>query len=103
LPALMARVPAYREQTLIGGVFASKQSMYFDLALAGGIFAIAKRRRSAVLLALPWVGSISQRIDVWPVANWPGSLRTVGRIGARQTVWLAGFVRGSIKARRLVL
>jgi glycosyltransferase involved in cell wall biosynthesis len=103
LPLLMARVPEYREQTLMGGIFASKQSMYFDLALAGGILAITKRRRAAVLLALPWVGSISQRIDVWPVKNWPGSLRTVARIGARQTVWLAGFVWGSVKARRPVL
>ncbi len=103
VPALMARVPEYRRRTLVGGIFASKQSMYFDLSLAGAGLALAQRRRAWLLLAVPWLAAISQRVDLWPVRNWPESMRTVARIGVRQAVWLAGFVRGSIKARRPVL
>ncbi|MBI5285481.1 MAG: glycosyltransferase [Chloroflexi bacterium] len=103
LPQLMARVPEYAQRTLISRVFASRQTMYFDLAVAGGLFAVLRRRRVAVLLAVPWLGSVSSRVDMWPARNWPASARNVLGIAARQAVWLAGFIAGSMKARRIVL
>ncbi len=103
LPQLMARVPEYAERTLISRVFASRQKMYFDLAVAGVLIAVLRRRRLALLLIVPWFSGISSRIDMWPARSWPSSARSVLSIAMRQSVWLAGFIAGSIKARRIVL
>jgi hypothetical protein len=103
LPQLMERVPELAERTLVSGFFASQQTMYFDLAVAAA--AIAARRRSMrwLLLTAPWLNTISTRVDAWPPRNWRSSARTVAQIAARQFVWLAGFIAGSIRARRVVL
>ena len=103
VPMLLARAPEYANRTLVSGIFVSRQTMYFDLAAAGIALAAARRQRRWLLVAAPWVGTVSSRIDVWPVRNWPHSAKTVAGIGARQGLWLAGFVVGSIKARRIAL
>ncbi len=102
-PHLMKAAPEYAAATLTGRVFASRQTMYFDLALAAITLGALRRGPGWLLLVLPWLGTISSRVDLWPVRAWPGSLRSVMRIGLRQFVWLAGFVIGSIRARRIVL
>lgn len=103
LPLLAVRAPEFAEKSFATGVFASKQTMYFDLALAGVGAAIIRRNWKYLFLTLPWIGQINPRIDVWPPSEWRGSAVVAARIGARQVAWLSGFIRGSIKARRLVL
>jgi hypothetical protein len=103
LPQLMAGIPEYAGRTLISNTFASRQTMYFDLAVVGGVVAALLRRRAPLVLFLPWLSSISARIDLWPVRNWMTSARTVASIALRQAVWLAGLIAGSVKARRIVL
>jgi hypothetical protein len=103
VPMLMATAPEYAQSTLAAGVFASKQTMYFDMALAGLLLAAKQRRWPWLLTALPWLAMASHHVDVWPPERWPHSVRSFGRLVARQTVWLAGFVKGSAKAKRIVL
>lgn len=103
VPALMNATPEYAAKSLAGGIFASKQTMYFDLALAGIVMAAGHRRWPWLLSTLPWLAMASHHVDVWPPRRWPGSIRSFGRLAARQTIWLAGFVRGSVRARKVVL
>jgi hypothetical protein len=104
LPQLIGDLPPeYAETSLMTGVFASKQTMYFDIALVAAALAITKRKWPLLLGALPWAAAISQRVDIWPPDRWPGSARIVTRITVRQLVWLAGLLHGSAKARRPVL
>ena len=103
LPRLMSSAPELRQRTLVSAVFASRQTMYFDLAVAAGALAVRRRNPAWLLLATPWMSTISARVDAWPPRNWPSSARTVAQIAARQGVWLCGFIAGSIRARRIVL
>jgi hypothetical protein len=103
LPRLAAKAPEFASGSFSSGIFAAKQTMYFDLALVAGGIALAGRNWKYLLLALPWLGEVNPRIDLWPPSAWHGSAATAGKIAMRQFAWLSGFVRGSIKARRLVL
>lgn len=103
LPQLAAKAPEFASESFSSGIFASKQTMYFDLALAAGVAALARGNWKYLLLALPWLGEVNPRIDMWPPSAWRGSAITAGKIAVRQIAWLSGFVRGSVKARRLVL
>jgi cellulose synthase/poly-beta-1,6-N-acetylglucosamine synthase-like glycosyltransferase len=103
LPALIAAAPEYGERTLAAGAFASKQTMYFDWALAGFALAATRRQWPWLLTSVPWLALISHHADVWPPTRWPSSARSIVKLTGRQLVWLGGFVRGSIKAKRVVL
>ncbi|HEX5478296.1 MAG TPA: glycosyltransferase [Dehalococcoidia bacterium] len=103
VPRLAARVPEYAQRSLLGGVFASRQTMYFDLAVAASVVAVRRRQARWLVLTVPWMSTISSRVDAWPPRNWPRSAKTVGSIALRQAIWLAGLIAGSIKARRVVL
>jgi hypothetical protein len=103
LPRLYSTIPELGERTLTAGLFASRQTMYFDLMLAGAAAAAAKRRWPWLLLALPWLGLVSRRMDLWPPREWKDSAKMAAKIGALHLVWLGGFLKGSIKARRPVL
>jgi len=103
LPALIAAAPEYAEKTLAAGAFASKQTMYFDWALAGLALAATRRQWPWLLTSVPWLALISHHVDVWPPTRWPSSARGFGKLTGRQLVWLSGFVRGSIKAKKVVL
>jgi hypothetical protein len=103
IPLLAARAPEFAAGSFSAGVFASKQTMYFDLALVAAGAALIRRNPRYLLLTLPWLGEINPRLDLWPPSAWRGSAKTAAKIAARQVAWLSGFVRGSIKARRLVL
>lgn len=103
LPLLVAAIPELRQRLLTGQLFASKQTLYFDLALAGAGSAALRRRAAWLLLGVPWLMSISSQFDAWPPSGWKSSARSAARLGIRQCVWLAGYVKGSIRARRPVL
>lgn len=101
LPTLYARIPELR-RGLLGGVFASRGTLLFDLMLTGGALALLRRRRRWLTLALPWLIT-SSKVQPWPPARWRGSARAGAKMGALHLAWLAGFVKGSIKARKLIL
>lgn len=103
LPALIAAAPEYGDKTLAAGAFASKQTMYFDWALAGLALAAARREWPWLLTSVPWLALISHHVDIWPPTRWPSSAKSMGKLTGRQLVWLTGFVRGSIKAKKVVL
>jgi glycosyltransferase involved in cell wall biosynthesis len=102
LPAAYARLPEVRSQ-LVGGVFASRQTMYFDALLAGAGLAVWRRNPTWLVASIPWLGQVSRRFGVWPPRKWAPSAKVVGKIGAYHLLWLAGFIKGSIRARRIVL
>lgn len=103
LPLLAVRAPEFADRSFATGVFASKQTMYFDLALVGIGAAIVKRDWKFFLLVVPWLGEVNPRIDMWPPTAWRPSAVIAAKIASRQVAWLYGFIRGSVKARRLVL
>jgi hypothetical protein len=103
LPRLYAEVPELARGRLSAGVFASRQTMYFDLMLAGLALAGLRRHWLPALLAWPWMTYISKRISFFPPWEWHHSAITVARMGALHFAWLRGFVIGSIKSRRPVL
>jgi cellulose synthase/poly-beta-1,6-N-acetylglucosamine synthase-like glycosyltransferase len=102
LPALYSEVPEVRAQ-LVAGVFASRQSMYFDMMLAGAAVAAARRNPRWLLVAVPWLGIVSRRFGVWPPNKWKPSAKVIARIGMLNLLWLMGFIIGSIRARKVVL
>lgn len=103
LPQLAAKAPEFANESLVAQIFASKQTMYFDLALAGITAAAAKRNLAYLMLCVPYLGAINPRVDLWPPSGWPRSAARIGQVVARQATWLVGFVRGSVKARKVVL
>lgn len=102
MPDAYARMPEVRSQ-LVGGVFASRQTMYFDALLAGTALSVWRRNPKWLIASVPWFGQVSRRFGVWPPRKWAPSTKVVGKIGAYHLLWLAGFIKGSIKARRIVL
>jgi hypothetical protein len=100
VPALHARVPELR-RGLLGGLFASRQTLSFDFMLIAAGLAVVRRRRRWLLLGLPWL--LMSRIELWPPRRWRYSARLLAKTGALNLVWLAGFLKGSLAARRLVL
>jgi len=102
IPAGVRAVPGLRK-LLPGRLFASKRTLYFDLMLAGLALALFRRRPAPMLLAVPWLGAVSRRVEIWPPAAWRPTVRHIRGIAARHVVWLAGFVVGSARARRVVL
>jgi hypothetical protein len=101
-PALLQAVPGMRS-TLMAGVFASKQTMYFDIMLLGAALALLKRRRLWLLAAVPWLGYLSNRLFYWPPQDWPRAAKMAVKIFVLHGCWLLGFLRGSLRARRIVL
>lgn len=100
LPELYAQVPELR-RGLLGGLFASRGTLTFDLMLASGAMAIARRRRRWLLLGLPWLAT--NRVQPWPPSRWRPSGKQMTKKGALHLAWLAGFIKGSLKGRRPIL
>jgi glycosyltransferase involved in cell wall biosynthesis len=103
LPRLCVTIPELADETLHANVFASRQTMYFNLMVAAASLATFRRNWRWLFLALPWFGAISQRLDLWPPREWKRSVRTTLKLGLLHVVWLGGFIKGSIRARRIVL
>jgi len=71
--------------------------------LAGLALAVVRRRPAFALLGVPWIKAAGHHFDLWPPQAWRPSARIMRGIAARHTVWLAGLIAGSIKARRVIL
>ncbi|HUX86875.1 MAG TPA: glycosyltransferase [Chloroflexota bacterium] len=103
LPRAVSRVPGLAEHHLTMRWFASWKTFTFDLLVVGFVAALLGRRRKYLLLSLPWIGYYSKFIDLWPATRWRGNVRLMVQLATRHVVWLGGLIRGSLKARRLVL
>jgi glycosyltransferase involved in cell wall biosynthesis len=101
LPALYATVPEVA--TTVSGVFASRNTKYFDLMLAGAALALARKRWPWLLLALPWLGLFTGSLDYWPPRRWAYSLTIVAKCVTLHLVWLVGLLKGSVRSKRLLL
>jgi glycosyltransferase involved in cell wall biosynthesis len=98
-PTLTRHVPELRERFL-GGVFLSRRTMLTDVGVAGLVTAAAVRHPAPALTALPWL------VHSWrAAARRPGRPRPVraAQLAVADVVGLVALVRGSVRARRLVL
>jgi hypothetical protein len=104
LPAAVRRDPSLRRRALHHRYFASARTCGFDVAVLGLSVAVARRRSAyALVLALPWMRSVVEYVDLWPAAEWRTSMRHLRGIVLRNVIWLAGLSTGSARARRVVL
>lgn len=103
LPYAVAQAPELGRKLLFGGRFASPRTFNFDLFVVGLLAGVARRERRWLALGMPWALQVGEYFDAWPPSNWPSSARLMGALGLRHAIWLAGLVRGSLKARRVVL
>jgi len=97
-PALVREVPELRE-TMPRRYFLSERTRRFDLAVAG--VALAARRRSVVPLALA-VPYVRHDLRTWAPFTRGGVRENAARVAA-DAVGLAGLLRGSAAARRLLI
>jgi hypothetical protein len=102
LPRLYARVPELRTE-LVGGLFASRQTMYADVLLAGAALAVSRRNPKWLVAAVPWLAQVSRRFGLWPPRKWIPSSRVITKMGVLHILWLAGLVVGSIRVRKVIL
>lgn len=103
LPHLIRKAPDFGDRLLVSKVFASSYTLYFDLLILGAIASLLQFQWIWMLLGLPWLIVVGQRLDLWPPQQWPGSLRSLMGRGLRHFVWLIGLLWGSATSRRLVL
>lgn len=102
LPAMYAAVPEIGGR-LTAGVFASRDTLYFDLAVAGAAAAALRRNPRWLLAMLPFTSVLSRRFDFWPPRGWRPSTKFAAKIVVLHAIWLAGLILGSLKSRRPVL
>ena len=99
-PGLARRSPALRD-ALRAGIFLSPTTAATDLALAGVLLAMARRRALPLVLVLPWA-----RLR-WPeVAGHrfsEAALRRAAEHAIADVVGAASLVEGSVRHRRLLL
>jgi len=96
--------PTLRHRALNRRYFASERTRGFDFALVGVGLAVARRKPAyAFVLAVPWMRSVVEYVDLWPPAEWRTSIRNLRGIVLRNAIWLAGLTVGSVQARRMVL
>jgi hypothetical protein len=103
LPPALARAPELSRRLPHAGVFAGVETLTFDLLLLGVAGALVGRRRLWLALALPWLNHIVGYFDLWPPGRWLPSSRLIASLLLRQFIWCAGLIRGSLRARRLVV
>jgi glycosyltransferase involved in cell wall biosynthesis len=96
-PALVREVPELRGH-LPRGVFLTRRSAAFDVAVAGVAAALAGRRPGPAVLAAPYL--VMARPG-WPPARWRVKRFAAGV--AADAVGLASLVQGSVAARSPVL
>lgn len=98
-PTLVQHVPELRRR-FPAGVFLSRRTLVVDVGVAGLLAGVALRRPAAAAAALPWAA------QTWrAAAHRPGQPRAVraAQLAVGDLVGLAALVRGSVRARRLVL
>jgi GT2 family glycosyltransferase len=89
-PALLARIPELRRESCFAGLFLSRRTAAFDLALVGLLGAGAGRRAAPLVCCLPYLGLSAREARPWGV-----------RVGAR--VAAVGAVADAAGAAALVL
>ena len=97
MPALVREVPEMRTN-FVGGVFLSRRSARFDLALAAVAVAGGSRTRWPLLLALPYLSTL-RRTELWRRSAWRENLG----LACGDAMGFAALVRGSAAARTVVL
>jgi hypothetical protein len=94
-PALVREVPELRSRFVLG-VFLTRETALFDLAVAGMGAALLSRRRAPLVAALPY---LARRLS----SGGGSGLRENAALVAADAVGLLALVRGSVAARRLLL
>lgn len=97
-PALLREVPAMRAELPLG-IFLSRRTASFDLALGGAAAAAAWRRPWPLLAGVPYAWSCLRRSEPWRRSAMRENLALV--VG--DAVGLAALLRGSAAARTLLL
>lgn len=95
-PALVREVPELRDAFLYRRWFLSERSALFTLAAAGAAAAVVTRRLPPAAAVLPYARLARRELRA------DGAGVTLARVAA-DAVGLAALVRGSVRARRLVL
>ena len=91
-PVLVAAIPELRTTFLTHRVFLSPASASFDLAVLGGVLALASRRSSPLALGAPYLFGLAH----------DGRRARLGHV-AGDAITCAALVRGSLGARAVVL
>lgn len=97
-PALVREVPELRSRFVLG-VFLTRESALFDVAVAGLCASALSGRRAPLLAALPYIAGRLERRN--PVDG--SVMRRNLAVVAGDVVGLAALIRGSVAARRVVL
>lgn len=97
-PELVARVPELRHAFLYRRVFLSRRAAAFDLALAGGAAALAVRRRTALLAAVPYALELRSHL-----AGRGRPLPAAAVEVAADAVGAGALLYGSARSRTLLL
>lgn len=98
-PALVARIPELRREFLFGGLFLTRRSARFDLAVAGVVAAAVRRSPVPLLGALPYAAWIWRRSR----PHGPNAPLVAATELAADGVGLAALVTGSARHRSPVL
>jgi glycosyltransferase involved in cell wall biosynthesis len=104
-PRLVRAIPELRRHLLVGTVLYSWDNLAFKLGVLGTLLALGSRRTAWLLL---WIPRVSRAIaiaggDRWPPHRWPWLVGKVAILLALDTVSAVGLVRGSARARSVVL
>jgi hypothetical protein len=98
-PGLVRRVPELRGSFLFGRVFLSPRTAAFDAAVAGLALAAARRSWVPALAAAPYARTIAARaLESGPRAPLVAAVEV-----AADAVGLASLLRGSVRARKILL
>ncbi|HEY5625817.1 MAG TPA: glycosyltransferase family A protein, partial [Dehalococcoidia bacterium] len=106
LPKMVKRIPEIDRYLLLNRFFAHESTFLFDLALAGGVLAAAKRNPLPLLPVALWAAWWAPKVapnDLRRPHRWPKLVAKLGLIGARQAVCLGALVVGSAGAKRVVI
>lgn len=101
-PGLARRSPIFA-RWLKGGVFLSKQSATFDLAVVATLVALARRRAWPLLGTLPWGWVRSHDAVRATRGDRRRAVAVLARLGITDLVTLASLLEGSVRHRRLML
>ena len=98
-PEIAAKVPELRSTFLFARWFLSKQTAAFDLAVAGAALAALRRSPWPLVMAAPYLEKVRrQHRD-----HWRSDPRVLPVQVAADAVGLVALVRGSLRARSLVV
>lgn len=98
-PAIARKVPELRNHAFFARLFLTRRSASFDAAVVGALLAIGLRSRAPLLLVAPYLPLAASGVRPWRRAD----LRVAAVKLVADAVGLAALLRGSVRARTLVL